>query len=96
VTGVSGSGKSSLINQTLHPALAKRYHNSGKSPLAYREITGLENLDKVIEVSQSPIGKLQDQILQPTQVFSPISGNCLNRPLRLRFADSAQEDSLLM
>ena len=57
VTGVSGSGKSSLINQTLHPALAKKFHNSGKSPLPYREITGLENLDKVIEVSQSPIGK---------------------------------------
>jgi excinuclease ABC subunit A len=57
VTGVSGSGKSSLINQTLHPALAKKFHNAGKSPLAYREITGLENLDKVIEVSQSPIGK---------------------------------------
>jgi excinuclease ABC subunit A len=57
VTGVSGSGKSSLINQTLHPALAKKFHNSGKSPLAYREITGLEHLDKVIELSQSPIGK---------------------------------------
>ena len=57
VTGVSGSGKSSLINQTLHPALAKRFHNSGKSPLPYREIKGLEHLDKVIEVSQSPIGK---------------------------------------
>jgi excinuclease ABC subunit A len=57
VTGVSGSGKSSLINQTLHPALAKRFHNSGKTPLPYREITGLEHLDKVIEVSQSPIGK---------------------------------------
>jgi excinuclease ABC subunit A len=57
VTGVSGSGKSSLINQTLHPALAKKFHNSGKSPLPYKEITGLENLDKVIEVSQSPIGK---------------------------------------
>jgi excinuclease ABC subunit A len=57
VTGVSGSGKSSLINQTLHPALAKKYHNSGKSPLPYREITGLEYLDKVIEVNQSPIGK---------------------------------------
>jgi excinuclease ABC subunit A len=57
VTGVSGSGKSSLINQTLHPALAKRFHHSGKQPLPYREITGLENLDKVIEVSQSPIGK---------------------------------------
>jgi excinuclease ABC subunit A len=57
VTGVSGSGKSSLINQTLHPALAKKFHNSGKSPLPYREISGLEYLDKVIEVSQSPIGK---------------------------------------
>jgi excinuclease ABC subunit A len=57
VTGVSGSGKSSLINQTLHPALAKRFHNSGKSPLPYKDISGLENLDKVIEVSQSPIGK---------------------------------------
>jgi excinuclease ABC subunit A len=57
VTGVSGSGKSSLINQTLHPALARKYHRSGKSPLPYREITGMENLDKVIEVDQSPIGK---------------------------------------
>jgi excinuclease ABC subunit A len=57
VTGVSGSGKSSLINQTLHPALARKYHNSGKSPLPYREITGMEKIDKVIEVNQSPIGK---------------------------------------
>ena len=57
ITGVSGSGKSSLINQTLQPALAKKFHNSGKSPLPYREITGLEHLDKVIEVNQSPIGK---------------------------------------
>jgi excinuclease ABC subunit A len=57
ITGVSGSGKSSLINQTLHPALAKRFHNSGKSPLPYKEIIGLEYLDKVIEVNQSPIGK---------------------------------------
>ena len=57
VTGVSGSGKSSLVNQTLHPALARRFHNSGKSPLPYKDITGLEHLDKVIEVNQSPIGK---------------------------------------
>jgi excinuclease ABC subunit A len=57
VTGVSGSGKSSLINQTLHPALARKYHNSGKTPLPYREMTGLEKIDKVIEVSQAPIGK---------------------------------------
>ncbi len=57
ITGVSGSGKSSLVNQTLHPALAKKYHNSGKSPLPYKELKGLEHLDKVIEVSQAPIGK---------------------------------------
>ena len=57
VTGVSGSGKSSLINQTLHPALARRFHNSGKTPLPYKDISGLEHLDKVIEVSQAPIGK---------------------------------------
>ena len=57
VTGVSGSGKSSLINQTLQPALAKKFHNSGKPPLPFRDITGLEHLDKVIEVNQSPIGK---------------------------------------
>jgi len=57
ITGVSGSGKSSLINQTLHPALAKKFHHSGQSPLPYRDITGIEHLDKVIEVNQSPIGK---------------------------------------
>jgi excinuclease ABC subunit A len=57
VTGVSGSGKSSLINQTLHPALAKKFHHSGKSPLPYKDISGLEYLDKVIEVNQAPIGK---------------------------------------
>jgi excinuclease ABC subunit A len=57
ITGVSGSGKSSLINQTLHPALAKKFHNAGKQPLPYKEITGLEHLDKVIEVNQAPIGK---------------------------------------
>ncbi|NSW93950.1 MAG: excinuclease ABC subunit UvrA, partial [Bacteroidales bacterium] len=57
VTGVSGSGKSSLINQTLHPALAKKFHNAGTNPLPYRDIFGMEYLDKVIEVSQAPIGK---------------------------------------
>lgn len=57
VTGVSGSGKSTLVNQTLHPALARRFHNSGKTPLPYKDLLGIEHLDKVIEVSQSPIGK---------------------------------------
>ncbi|MBE0666543.1 MAG: excinuclease ABC subunit UvrA, partial [Bacteroidales bacterium] len=57
ITGVSGSGKSSLINQTLHPAIAKKFYNSGKPALPFSELKGLEHLDKVIEVSQSPIGK---------------------------------------
>ncbi len=57
VTGVSGSGKSTLVNQTLHPALARIYHNSRETSLPYNEIIGIENIDKVIEVDQSPIGK---------------------------------------
>jgi excinuclease ABC subunit A len=57
VTGVSGSGKSSLINHTLHPALAKKLHGAGRVPLPYGDITGLENIDKVIEVDQAPIGR---------------------------------------
>ncbi len=57
VTGVSGSGKSSLINQTLHPILAKKLHHAGTASLPFLELTGLENVDKVIEVNQSPIGK---------------------------------------
>lgn len=57
VTGVSGSGKSSLINNTLHPILSKHFYRSTVTPLAYKEIKGLENIDKVIEINQHPIGK---------------------------------------
>ena len=57
VTGVSGSGKSSLIHDTLYPILNRHFFNARREPLAYREISGLEYLDKVIEVDQSPIGR---------------------------------------
>ena len=57
ITGVSGSGKSSLINETLYPILQSHFHNSLKRPLPYREVRGLEQLDKVIEIDQSPIGR---------------------------------------
>ncbi len=57
VTGVSGSGKSSLINNTLHPILSKLFYKSLKVPLPYGEITGTEHIDKIIEVDQSPIGR---------------------------------------
>jgi len=57
ITGVSGSGKSSLVNETLYPILQSHFHNSLKRPLKYGEIKGLEHLDKVIEIDQSPIGR---------------------------------------
>ena len=57
VTGVSGSGKSSLINETLYPILSKHFYRSEKNPLPYERIEGLEFIDKVIEIDQAPIGK---------------------------------------
>ncbi len=57
VTGVSGSGKSTLINETLYPILRQHFYKSKKNPLAYDSIKGLEHLDKVIEIDQSPIGR---------------------------------------
>ena len=57
VTGVSGSGKSSVINETLYPILQQHFYNSLKRPLKYAKVSGLEFLDKVIEIDQSPIGR---------------------------------------
>jgi excinuclease ABC subunit A len=57
VTGVSGSGKSSLINETLYPILNHHFYRSDKTPLPYKEIKGLQHIDKVIEIDQQPIGR---------------------------------------
>ena len=57
VTGVSGSGKSTLINETLYPILNNFYFNGVKKPLYYDEVKGIKNLDKVVDVNQSPIGR---------------------------------------
>lgn len=57
VTGVSGSGKSTLINETLYRILARRFYNSRRVPLKYESIDGLEHIDKVIDIDQSPIGR---------------------------------------
>jgi excinuclease ABC subunit A len=57
ITGVSGSGKSTLINETLHPILSQAFYNSVQDPLPYDSITGIDLIDKVIVVDQSPIGR---------------------------------------
>ena len=57
VCGVSGSGKSSLVNGTLQPILSQRFYRSQQEPLPYREIVGMENIDKIVTVDQSPLGR---------------------------------------
>ncbi|HRH10928.1 MAG TPA: excinuclease ABC subunit UvrA [Bacteroidia bacterium] len=73
VTGVSGSGKSSLINETLYPILSAHFYGAEKRPLAYKSISGIENIDKVIEIDQSPIGRTpRSNPATYTNVFSDI------------------------
>ncbi len=73
VTGVSGSGKSTLINETLYPILRQHFYKSRKKPMPYKSIKGLEHVDKVIEIDQSPIGRTpRSNPATYTGVFTPI------------------------
>ncbi|MFC2096595.1 ATP-binding cassette domain-containing protein, partial [Bacteroidota bacterium] len=73
ITGVSGSGKSSLINETLHPILSKHFYRSNKQALEYKSIDGIKNIDKVIEVDQSPLGRTpRSNPVTYTGVFSDV------------------------
>ena len=73
VTGVSGSGKSTLINETLYPILNKYIYRGVKEPMPYKKITGLEHVDKVIDIDQSPIGRTtRSNPATYTGVFSEI------------------------
>jgi excinuclease ABC subunit A len=73
VTGVSGSGKSTLINETLYPIMNAHYFNGVKVPMPYSSITGLDHLDKVIDINQSPIGRTpRSNPATYTGVFSEI------------------------
>lgn len=73
VTGVSGSGKSTLINETLQPILSQHFYRSLKKPMAYDSIEGLDNIDKVVNVDQSPLGRTpRSNPATYTGVFSDI------------------------
>jgi excinuclease ABC subunit A len=73
VTGVSGSGKSTLINMTLYPALARRLMRANEDPLPYERILGLEHVDKVISIDQSPIGRTpRSNPATYTGLFTPL------------------------
>ena len=81
VTGVSGSGKSTLINETLHPILSQHFYRSLKEPLPYDSIEGLEYIDKVVNVDQSPIGRTpRSNPATYTGVFSDIRKLFVNLP----------------
>ena len=81
VTGVSGSGKSSLINQTLYPILNSHFYRGVKKPLSFKSIRGIEHIDKVIEVDQSPIGRTpRSNPATYTAVFSHIRKLFSNLP----------------
>ena len=81
VTGVSGSGKSTLINETLQPILSQHFYRSLKRPMPYEAIEGLENIDKVVSVDQSPIGRTpRSNPATYTGVFSDIRSLFVNLP----------------
>ena len=81
VTGVSGSGKSTLINETLYPILRQHFYGSHQKPLAYKKIEGLEHVDKVIDIDQSPIGRTpRSNPATYVEVFSDIRNLYANLP----------------
>ena len=81
VTGVSGSGKSTLINETLQPILSKHFYRSLKKPMPYDAIEGIENIDKVVNVDQSPLGRTpRSNPATYTGVFSDIRNLFVNLP----------------
>ena len=80
ITGVSGSGKSTLINQTLYPALMNVLHSSDRTVKPFKKLSGIENIDKVIDISQSPIGR--------TPRSNPVTYTGIFTPIRELFSDT--------
>ena len=85
ITGVSGSGKSTLVNDTLYKSVADELNRSNRNPAPYKKITGLENIDRVIDISQSPIGR--------TPRSNPATYSGLFTPIRELFAGTQEARS---
>jgi excinuclease ABC subunit A len=85
ITGVSGSGKSTLVNDTLYKAVADELNRSNRNPAPHKKITGLENIDRVIDISQSPIGR--------TPRSNPATYSGLFTPIRELFAGTQEARS---
>ena len=85
VTGVSGSGKSTLINQTLYPAINNNLNKSNHPTQPFKKIEGLENIDKIIDISQSPIGR--------TPRSNPVTYTGIFTPIREIFAETQESRS---
>ena len=95
VTGISGSGKSSLINGTLYPILNRHFYRSVQEPLPYKSIEGIENIDKIVDVDPQSEGH-HVLILQLIQEYLQIYGTCLQNFLKPKYVVINREDSLLM
>ena len=94
ITGVSGSGKSTLINGTLYPILNHLIFRAVAKPQPYKSIEGAEQIDKIIDIDQSPIGRTRVQILLPILVYGPRYDSFLPTFLKAKFVATSQDVSL--
>lgn len=95
VTGVSGSGKSTLVNLILKRALAQKLNNNSAKPGKYKSIKGYKNIEKIIDIDQSPIDELRVVIQQLILVYLTIFELYLHKLMKLRCVDILRLDSLL-
>ena len=95
VTGVSGSGKSSLVNEILYKSLAQKINKSKVKPEDYDKIDGIDHLDKIIDIDQSPIGRTpRSNPATYTGVFDDIR-DVLRKQMKRKYVDIKKEDLVL-
>ena len=96
VTGVSGSGKSTLVNEILHKALSRELHRAKQKPGAHKALLGIEHLDKVIDIDQSPIGRTPRSNPATYTEYLTTSVKCLPRRRKRKCAGTKKGASVSM